>query len=242
MRLIEFWRSHAGELAGAARPARRSWSASRRSRAVLLGVPIGILAARRPRLGAPIVWLANVAQTIPSLAMFGFLLPLPFIGGLGARVAITVLILYALLPIVRTTVAGMRSVDAVAGRGGHGARHDAGAAVPARRAAAGAAVDRRRHPRRRGDRRRHRDDCGRGRRRRARRVHLPRPVDGRADGDPGRCGPGRAARADVRRRADAARARRFARRSSRAARAPAASRRARSPRSSSWRAAPWRSR
>ena len=74
--------------------------------AIAIGVPVGILAARRPRLGAPIVWLANVVQTIPSLAMFGFLLPLPLVGGLGARVAIVVLILYALLPIVRTTVAG----------------------------------------------------------------------------------------------------------------------------------------
>ena len=72
-----------------------------------------MLAARRPRLGAPIVWLANVVQTIPSLAMFGFLLPLPLVGGLGARVAIVVLILYALLPIIRTTVAGLRGVDRV---------------------------------------------------------------------------------------------------------------------------------
>jgi osmoprotectant transport system permease protein len=79
--------------------------------AILVGVPLGVLAARRPRAGAPIVWLVNAAQTIPSLAMFGFLLPLPLIGGLGARVAITVLIVYALLPIVRTTVAGIRSVD-----------------------------------------------------------------------------------------------------------------------------------
>src|ERR671921_2838418 len=79
--------------------------------AIAIGVPVGILAARRPRLGAPIVWLANVVQTIPSLAMFGFLLPLPFIGGLGARVAIVVLILYALLPIVRTTAAGLRAID-----------------------------------------------------------------------------------------------------------------------------------
>jgi osmoprotectant transport system permease protein len=79
--------------------------------AIAIGVPVGILAARRPRLGAPVVWLANVVQTIPSLAMFGFLLPLPFIGGLGARVAIVVLILYALLPIIRTTVAGVRGVD-----------------------------------------------------------------------------------------------------------------------------------
>jgi osmoprotectant transport system substrate-binding protein/osmoprotectant transport system permease protein len=79
--------------------------------AVVAGVPLGILAARRPRLGAPLVWLVNGAQTIPSLAMFGFLLPLPLIGGLGARLAITVLIVYALLPIVRTTVAGITSVD-----------------------------------------------------------------------------------------------------------------------------------
>ena len=79
--------------------------------AIALGVPIGVLAARRPRIGAPIVWLANVVQTIPSLAMFGFLLPLPFVGGLGARVAIFVLILYALLPIIRTTAAGLRGID-----------------------------------------------------------------------------------------------------------------------------------
>jgi osmoprotectant transport system permease protein len=79
--------------------------------AVAVGVPLGIVAARRPRLGAPLVWLVNAAQTVPSLAMFGFLLPLPLIGGLGARVAITVLIVYALLPIVRTTIAGIGSVD-----------------------------------------------------------------------------------------------------------------------------------
>jgi osmoprotectant transport system permease protein len=81
--------------------------------AIAIGIPVGVLAARRPRLGAPIVWFANVVQTIPSLAMFGFLLPLPFVGGLGARVAIVVLILYALLPIIRTTVAGVRGVDRV---------------------------------------------------------------------------------------------------------------------------------
>jgi osmoprotectant transport system permease protein len=79
--------------------------------AVALGVPIGILAAKRPRLGAPVVWFANVVQTIPSLAMYGFLRPLPLVGGLGARVAIIVLILYALLPIVRTTTAGVGGVD-----------------------------------------------------------------------------------------------------------------------------------
>ena len=110
MRLIGFWRSHAAELASLLGQHVFLVGVSTLA-AVLIGVPIGLLAAKRPRLGAPVVWLANVAQTIPSLAMFGFLLPLPFIGGLGARVAITVLVLYALLPIIRTTMAGMRSID-----------------------------------------------------------------------------------------------------------------------------------
>jgi osmoprotectant transport system permease protein len=79
--------------------------------AILLGVPAGVLAARRPALGRPLLFLANVAQTIPSLALFGFLLPLPFIGGIGSRTALVTLTLYALLPIVRTTVGGLRSLD-----------------------------------------------------------------------------------------------------------------------------------
>ena len=112
MTLIQFWRTHAGEFFALLGQHVLLVGASTLV-AILAGVPIGILAARRPRVGAPIVWLANVVQTIPSLAMFGFLLPLPLIGGLGARVAIFVLILYALLPIVRTTTAGLRSVDRV---------------------------------------------------------------------------------------------------------------------------------
>jgi osmoprotectant transport system permease protein len=78
---------------------------------VALGVPLGIIAARRPRLGAPIVTLANAVQTIPSLALFGFLIPIPLLGGLGARTAIVALILYGLLPVIRTTVAGLTSID-----------------------------------------------------------------------------------------------------------------------------------
>ena len=110
MTLLQFWSSHAAELRGLFMQHVLLVALSTLA-AIVLGVPIGILAAKRPRAGSPIVWLANVAQTIPSLAMFGFLLPLPFIGGLGARVAILVLILYALLPIIRTTAAGLRSVD-----------------------------------------------------------------------------------------------------------------------------------
>ncbi len=79
--------------------------------AIGLGIPAGVLAFRRPRLGGPLLFIANVAQTIPSLALFGFLLPLPFIGGIGSRTALVTLTLYALLPIVRTTVGGLRSLD-----------------------------------------------------------------------------------------------------------------------------------
>jgi osmoprotectant transport system permease protein len=112
MSLWQFWRTHATEFLTLLGQHVMLVGASTLV-AIVAGVPIGILAAKRPRVGAPIVWLANVVQTIPSLAMFGFLLPLPFVGGLGARVAIFVLILYALLPIVRTTTAGLRSVDRV---------------------------------------------------------------------------------------------------------------------------------
>ncbi|HEY6893962.1 MAG TPA: ABC transporter permease/substrate-binding protein, partial [Rhodanobacteraceae bacterium] len=79
--------------------------------AVAVAVPLGIAAARRPRLASPIVGLANIVQTIPSLAMFGFLLPVPFVGGVGARAALAVLVLYGLLPIVRTTIVGIQGVD-----------------------------------------------------------------------------------------------------------------------------------
>lgn len=78
---------------------------------IAIGVPAGVAAARRPRLGAAILAVANAAQTIPSLALLGFLLPLPFVGGVGPRTALVALVLYALLPIVRTTVTGIRDVD-----------------------------------------------------------------------------------------------------------------------------------
>jgi osmoprotectant transport system permease protein len=80
--------------------------------AVALGVPVGIALARRPRLARPVLALANLAQTIPSLALFGFLIPVPFIGGIGVRTAIVALVLYSLLPILRNTVTGIQQVDA----------------------------------------------------------------------------------------------------------------------------------
>jgi len=79
--------------------------------AVAIGVPVGIVAARRPRLASPLVGVANVVQTVPSLAMFGFLLPVPLVGGVGARAALVVLVLYGLLPIVRSTIVGITGID-----------------------------------------------------------------------------------------------------------------------------------
>jgi osmoprotectant transport system substrate-binding protein/osmoprotectant transport system permease protein len=79
--------------------------------AVAVGVPVGILLTRRPRLARVTLATAGILQTIPSLALFGFLIPLPFVGGIGARTAIVALIVYALLPILRNTYAGIRQVD-----------------------------------------------------------------------------------------------------------------------------------
>jgi len=78
---------------------------------VAAGVPLGILLTRRPAWRGPVLGLANIFQTIPSLALFGILIPLPFIGGIGARTAIVTLVVYALLPIVRNTYTGIRGVD-----------------------------------------------------------------------------------------------------------------------------------
>lgn len=109
--VMAFWRSHAAEL-GALVAQHLSLVVVSTLVAVAVGVPLGILAARRPRIGAPLTAFAGIVQTVPSLALFGFLLPLPLVGGIGARTAVTALILYALLPIVRTTSAGLRSIDA----------------------------------------------------------------------------------------------------------------------------------
>lgn len=79
--------------------------------AVVIGIPTGILLTRKQALQSPVLAIANIMQTIPSLALFGFLIPLPFIGGIGARTAIVALVVYALLPIIRNTVTGILGVD-----------------------------------------------------------------------------------------------------------------------------------
>ena len=110
MRLLAFWQTHASELghlvaqhvgAGCALDGRRAGAR-------------GTARDRRreaPASGRAHSGLANLVQTIPSLALFGFLLPLPFVGGIGPRAAIVALVLYAVLPIMRTTVAGFQGID-----------------------------------------------------------------------------------------------------------------------------------
>jgi osmoprotectant transport system permease protein len=79
--------------------------------ACAIGLPLGVLLTRRQALARPVIGVANVLQTIPSLAMFGLLLPVPFLGERAARLAIVALTAYALLPILRNTYAGIGSVD-----------------------------------------------------------------------------------------------------------------------------------
>ena len=79
--------------------------------ATAIGVPLGIVVTRRRWLAKPILGSANVAETIPSLALFGFLLPIPWLGARADRLAIVALTLYALLPIIRNTAAGISGVD-----------------------------------------------------------------------------------------------------------------------------------
>jgi osmoprotectant transport system permease protein len=79
--------------------------------AVGIAVPLGIFLARRSAARGWALGVTNVVQTIPSLALFGFLLPVPWIGGIGKRTAIVALVLYALLPVLKNTIVGMLGVD-----------------------------------------------------------------------------------------------------------------------------------
>jgi osmoprotectant transport system permease protein len=79
--------------------------------AILIGVPLGMLIVQRPTLRTIALGIASIFQTIPSLALFGFLIPIPFIGGIGKRTAIVALVLYALLPILRNTFVGLTGID-----------------------------------------------------------------------------------------------------------------------------------
>ena len=80
--------------------------------AIVIGVPLGIWCTRHTTAGRAALRVVDIIQTIPSLALFGFLIPIPFIGGIGPRTAIVALTLYSLLPIVRNTLVGIRGIDA----------------------------------------------------------------------------------------------------------------------------------
>ena len=119
MKLFEFYAQNSGEALGL------FWQhlylvAISTGAATAVGLPLGVLLTRRPAWRGPVLGLANVFQTIPSLALFGFLIPLPFIGGIGARTAIVALVLYALLPIVRNTYTGIVGVDPAVREAGRG--------------------------------------------------------------------------------------------------------------------------
>jgi osmoprotectant transport system permease protein len=79
--------------------------------AIAIALPLGMFIVQRPALRSIALGIASVFQTIPSLALFGFLIPIPFIGGIGRRTAIVALVLYALLPIIRNTYVGLTGID-----------------------------------------------------------------------------------------------------------------------------------
>ncbi|MDJ0650956.1 MAG: glycine betaine ABC transporter substrate-binding protein [Xenococcaceae cyanobacterium MO_188.B19] len=88
--------------------------------AISIGIPLGIVITRKPKLAKVVLGLANAIQTIPSLAIFGFLISVPFIGGIGKVPAIVALSLYALLPLIRNTYTGIINIDPTIREAGRG--------------------------------------------------------------------------------------------------------------------------
>jgi osmoprotectant transport system permease protein len=88
--------------------------------AIAIGIPLGIFITRQPKFAPPILGLASALQTIPSLAIFGFLISVPFLGGIGKTPAIVALTLYALLPLIRNTYIGIQSIDPAIREAGRG--------------------------------------------------------------------------------------------------------------------------
>ena len=158
--------------------------------AAAIGVPTGIWLTRHPRWAKPVLGVVNIIQTIPSLALFGFLLPLPWIGDRAARIAIAALTAYALLPIVRNTYAGIEGVDPTVLE----VAKALGMTGRAETAQGGASAGRGLHPRRaaHGDRAGggHCHHRGGGGSRRLGRVHLPRRGFRRQSAGAGRSDPG----------------------------------------------------
>ena len=142
--------------------------------AIAMGVPLGILIARHRPRGHWLLGLSSIMQTIPSLALFGFLIPIPFIGGIGKRTVIVALVLYALLPILRNTLVGILGVDAAVCDSAVAMGMTDGQLLRQVQTAAGGADHHGRDPRGHGDHNRHSDHRGGHRRRRAGSVHLSR--------------------------------------------------------------------
>jgi osmoprotectant transport system permease protein len=110
MNLAEYFVRHQSEILGAT--LEHIWIVGAAMLlAIAVGVPLGVVVARRPWLAKLILGGANIAETIPSLALFGFLLPVPWLGAKAERLAIAALLLYALLPIIRNTAAGITGVN-----------------------------------------------------------------------------------------------------------------------------------
>ncbi len=116
MSILDFYGRHVGEVLLLVRQ-HVGLVAMSTAIAVLIGLPLGVFVARRPAWQKPILGLTNVVQTIPSLALFGLLIP---VFGIGAWTAITALVLYALLPIVRNTFTGITGVDPAVREAGRG--------------------------------------------------------------------------------------------------------------------------
>jgi osmoprotectant transport system permease protein len=110
MNVWQFFASHSAEILAATREHLTLVLISM-AIAVAIGVPLGLALVTHPRWRAAALAVASIFQTIPSLALFGFLIPLPFLGGIGARTAIVALVLYALLPILRNTYVGLTGID-----------------------------------------------------------------------------------------------------------------------------------
>jgi osmoprotectant transport system permease protein len=109
--VIEFFVTHRGEIA-LLTAEHVALVIAAMAFALAAGVPLGVLVTRRPGPGRWLLRAADVVQTVPSLALLGFLIPLPLLGGIGSRPAIVALALYAVLPILRNTHAGITGVDA----------------------------------------------------------------------------------------------------------------------------------
>ena len=142
--------------------------------ATAISVPAGIWLTRSPRWAKPVMASANILQTIPSLAMFGFLLPLPWLGERAARIAIVALTAYALLPILRNTYAGIRGIDPAVIEVARALGLTGAQRLFQGGAAAGRVVYSCRTAHGDGDLRGHRDDCGRSRSGRTGRTDLSR--------------------------------------------------------------------